>query len=329
MHTPINDDNVDHNYLLSVLEKTRQKLLDHTRRNRLLNYKETGRDIAIIDEMANLLYEDLVVNSNRFYFDCFDEDDQGAEEDDLFTNNEPTRILPRSQTSRSNVDERYRDDRLQTPFSEKELERRLRRLYSEHRTLVAETGANSLFIAMGFLEWSDSEDEPRPMRSPLVLVPVRLHREGTVGQAQYSLTFDDGALDSNYSLIEKIKNNFDLNLPNLKEEEKPEDYWERVSAAIVRRQEAGWNVVHEMALGLFKLEEALERFWSQNIQPLYPDRARSILSVKMIAILVQKRPTNKEDWFNMIPTDLRQSIHPDEGEFRQDVFEIIDEYEVI
>ena len=49
----------------------------------------------------------------------------------------------------------------------------------------------------------------------------------------------------------------------------------------------------------------------------------------MIEVLVNKRPTNKEDWFSTIPTELRQSIHPDEGEFRQGVFEIIDEYEII
>ena len=209
MNTTVEEVEGDHNYLLEVLRKTREKLLDHTRRNRLLNYKETGRDIAIIDEMADLVFDDLVLNSKGFYFDFFIEEDKKSKEDDLFYETEPNRTLPSSQATRQNLDERYRDNRLQTPFSEKELERRLRRLYLEHRTLIEETGANSLFVAMGFLEWSDNEDEPRPMRSPLLLVPVHLNREGTAGQAQYSLTFDDGALDSNYSLIEKIKNNFD------------------------------------------------------------------------------------------------------------------------
>ena len=77
------------------------------------------------------------------------------------------------------------------------------------------------------------------------------------------------------------------------------------------------------------LEEALERFWLKNIQPLYQDRSRSILSDKMIEVLVNKRPTSKEDWFTMMPTELRKSVNPDEGEFRQDIFEIIEEYELI
>ena len=66
MNAVVDETEGDNNYLLKVLEKTRQKLLDHTRRNRLLNYKETGRDIAIIDEMSDLVFDSLVLNSKSF-----------------------------------------------------------------------------------------------------------------------------------------------------------------------------------------------------------------------------------------------------------------------
>jgi len=261
----------DHNYLLRTLEKTRQKLLDQTRRNRLLNHKETARDIAIIDEMADLVFEGLVLNSNSFYFDHLEKDAKVPEEPDPFSDSEPDRTLPRSQASQHNLDERYRDNKLQTAFSEKELERRLRRLYQEHRTLIEETGANSLFVAMGFLEWSDTEEEPRPMRSPLMLVPVRLEREGLAGQAKYSLSFDDEALDSNYSLIEKLKREFDINFPLLEEEEKPEAYWGRVNQTVVRRKLAGWKVAHEMTLGLFRFNKQV--MWHDLDPNRWPEHA--------------------------------------------------------
>lgn len=261
----------DHNYLLKILEKARQKLLDQTRRNRLLNHKETARDIAIIDEMADLVFEDLVINGNGFYFDHLEKDAKTTDETDPYTESEPDRILPRTQVSRHNLDERYRDNKLQTPFSEKELERRLRRLYQEHRSLIEETGANSLFVAMGFLEWSDTEEEPRPMRSPLMLVPVRLEREGTAGQARYCLSFDDEALDSNYSLIEKLKREFDINFPLLDEEEKPETYWARVDKAIFRRKLSGWRVVQEMSLGLFRFNKQV--MWHDLDPGRWPEHA--------------------------------------------------------
>ena len=71
------------------------------------------------------------------------------------------------------------------------------------------------------------------------------------------------------------------------------------------------------------LEEALERFWQQNIQPQYPDRTRSILNEKMIQTLAKERPTNKDEWFAKILAELRQLVHPDEGEFRQDIYSIL------
>lgn len=289
MTVTFEDHEQDHNYLLKVLEQTRQKLLDTTRRNRLLNYRESGRDIAIIDEMADLVFEDLVLNGKSFYFDFFDEDP--VEEDDLFGNEEPERALPETRPG-ENVELRYRDNQLQTPFSEKELERRLRRLYQEHRTMIEETGANSLFIAMGFLEWADTDNESKPSRSPLMLVPVRLTREGTAGQARYSLEFDDGALDTNYSLVEKLKKDFDINLPQIEEEEKPEHYWEQVNRAISRRSLDGWSVVREMALGLFRFNKQV--MWHDLNPDRWPEHAPLVDKKVLKRILLGPREGEQE-----------------------------------
>ncbi len=135
--------------------------------------------------------------------------------------------------------------------------------------MIEETGANSLFIVMGFLEWSDSENEDRSVRSPLMLVPVRLTREGTAGQARYSLAFDDSALDTNYSLVEKLKKDFDITLPQIDEEEKPETYWKRISESIPKRHQSNWHVVREMALGLFRFNKQV--MWHDLDPSRWPD----------------------------------------------------------
>lgn len=290
MKTTFEDHEQDHNYLRKVLEQTRQKLLDTTRRNRLLNYRESGRDIAIIDEMADLVFENLVFNDKFFYFYFLDE--CPADENDLFGNEEPDRALPETPNGGEDVESRYRDDFLQTPLSKKELDRRLRRLYQEHRTMIDETGANSLFITMGFLEWADTEHESKPSRSPLMLVPVRLTREGTAGQASYSLAFDDGALDTNYSLVEKLKKDFDINLPQIDEEEKPEQYWSRVNSAISSRHVDGWNVVHEMALGLFRFNKQV--MWHDLNPDRWPEHAPLVDKKVLKRILLGPREGEQE-----------------------------------
>ena len=241
---------IDSDYFDRSLEQIRTKLLDKTRRNRLLNFKESGRDIAVIDEMPNQVHEHLVLEGAPFYFLPFadlDEGENGAEA-------RPSRELPLANHG-LRVEARHRDGRLQTPFRQKELDRRLRRLFLEHRTIIEETGANNLYLAMGFLRWRDDQEETLAQRAPLMLVPVRCEREGRAGAARYRVAFDDEALDTNYSLFEKLKHSFDMTLPLLRDEHIPEDYWQEVDEAIESKKKEGWQVVREMTIGLFRFQK--------------------------------------------------------------------------
>ena len=276
----------DYPYLLKVLEQTRQKLLDTTRRSRLLNYRESGLDIAIIDEMAGLVFEDLVLKDRSFFFDFLEKSD----EDDF--NDEADRVLPETRRDGGNLDSRYRDNRLQTPFSEGELARRLRRLYQEHNLRIGETGANSLFICMGLLEWSNPEHDNKPVRSPLMLIPVRLSRIGTAGSARYSLAFDGSALDTNHSLVEKLKKDFDINLPEIDGEEQPETYWRRVNSAVKPRHVDGWHIVREMTLGLFQFNKQV--MWHDLNPDRWPDHAALVDNPVIKRLLIGPKEGEQE-----------------------------------
>lgn len=102
--------------LKQVLEKMRGQLLDRSRRNRLINYKESARDVAIIDEMPDQVYEHLVLSKKSFDFLDYEEDSADAK---LFPlpeneNSEPDRTLPISEHHDRCVAGRYTDDSLQT-----------------------------------------------------------------------------------------------------------------------------------------------------------------------------------------------------------------------
>ena len=45
-----------------ALLKVRQKLLDLSKRNRLLNFKETARSIRIVDELPDQVFKTLVTD---------------------------------------------------------------------------------------------------------------------------------------------------------------------------------------------------------------------------------------------------------------------------
>ena len=244
-------DNPNHDYFFQALERIRTKLLDKTRRNRLLNFRESARDVAIMDEMADEVNDYLVLNGGRFRFLSIPDEDgikRGADEERM-------RELPSLFQQNGVVDSRHSDNKLQTPFRQKELDRRLRRLYLEHRTVIEETGANNLYLAMGFLRWQEDREDSLEQLAPLMLVPVRLEREGRAGEARYLLAFDDEPLDTNYSLLEKLKHSFDIRLPLLSDEQKPERYWEEVDEAIETKKRDNWQVVRAMTIGLFRFQK--------------------------------------------------------------------------
>ncbi|WP_073420426.1 DUF4011 domain-containing protein [Geodermatophilus nigrescens] len=88
---------------------------------------------------------------------------------------------------------------------------RLRGLAHRARTVREETGANNLYVAIGSLSW---ELDGRPLRSPLVLLPVVLSPAGRTGA--YRLTADDAAGASpNWCLLEKLRREHGLEIPGL------------------------------------------------------------------------------------------------------------------
>lgn len=88
---------------------------------------------------------------------------------------------------------------------------RLRSLANKARLLVEETGANNLYLALGMLDW---ELEGRPLRSPLILIPVNLRTTNRGGT--YKISLDEAGLSTpNYCLLEKLKVSFGLSIPGL------------------------------------------------------------------------------------------------------------------
>ncbi|GAA4808770.1 hypothetical protein GCM10011365_16850 [Marinicella pacifica] len=243
------------------LERSRQKLLDLTRRNRLLNFREGAKDIAIIDEMADLVFNDLLENNVEFEFGNTDElqqnlddeiDAQGKLTEDIFSDLD--RSLPES-LNQQEIEEKYQDSILQTPYSETLLNRKLRNLYSASRSYTEETGANALYLAIGFLEWSDSRDS-KTCKAPLIMIPIQMKKLGVSGEGKFLIKYSDEPISNNYSLSEKLLHDFDIKISEYQSEVKPEAYWNEIDQIIpLSLKESGWKIIREMTIGLFSFSK--------------------------------------------------------------------------
>src|SRR5690625_1932981 len=122
---------------------------------------------------------------------------------------------------------------------------------------MEESGSNTLFLALGFLEWK-RDGEERSYRAPILLVPVKLDRKS---MSHYFLQrFDEDPI-INVTLLEMLRQDFELENPGVNpppEDEKGVDVdkvFHRFRQKIKRMR--GWEVHEETWLAQFSFSKFL------------------------------------------------------------------------
>lgn len=262
------------------LEELREKLLDLSARNKLLNFRHTKTNsIRAVDELPNQLFDHLR-KGHRLYFAPvpFPTDrelakyrsaEEGvpraratrrpltpppAEEWAQHCGIEP-RYDPPVDTGDSDA-HKHRDNQIQTLLYPEELESRLRKVRNDARTAIEESGANMLYLAFGFLQWCETVASDKTYLAPLVLMPVELSREPSAeGRYRYSVSWTGEDLQTNLSLQKKVEIDFGLALPDLDDQTKPEKYFECIRRVI--RPQQDWRVRRFVTLALFHFGKLL------------------------------------------------------------------------
>ncbi len=263
------------------LEIARGKLLDLSLRNRLLNFRPTRRrSIKVVDEVPAEVYDILVLNEKSMHFRPVEQaaafgaapggrppssparldGDQGdpaasagAPDSAPGQDAEEASRLWEMPPADTTAAERHLDRFLQTELDGEELQQRLYFLYQESASSMEEAGYSILYLALGFLEWQESDVSPEIRKAPLVLIPVELERAGV--RAAFSLRWSGEDLSTNISLQAAVARQ-GIVLPDF---EMPEDkdgvneYLQAVSRNI--RDRPRWRVVSDICLGFFSFRK--------------------------------------------------------------------------
>ena len=246
-----------------ALEQARRDLIDLTRRNRLLHAPLEGKRpwcLAVTGQSPDDLFARLYRQENfrGYAFKPRSDDTNGTL---TVSASEQVKVGPDVGPTRR--------PRLQTPLANEKLQKRLAKIFREERTLEEEQGLSTLYLAVGFLKWFDSDQSDESF-APLLLLPVTMARVG--GTDGYLLRGRDDDIVANISLREKLKSNFDINLPELPEEEdwKPSTYFQKISREIKRQPR--WSVESEaVGLGFFTFSKFL--MWRDLHPSSWPNNA--------------------------------------------------------
>lgn len=244
------------------LARWQRKLLDLSLRNNLLNFK-AGKKALKLDAPDPGLLEDLMSDGKEVKL---------LPRPDLMDGSDPRSQAIHESRDRENLRRQFALDALNRrevfiELGKDELEARMVELYRNARTTLQEGGANTLFLALGFLTWNRADKEDVKYRAPLILIPVSLNRRSV--RSGFTMTLHDDEPRFNPTLIEMLRQDFQLNL-NVADGELPRDesgldiakIWKAVSAAV--KDIKGWEVSEEVVLSTFSFAKYL--MWVDLVQ---------------------------------------------------------------
>ncbi len=252
----------DEQSLVTTRKRTRMenwqlKLLDLSMRNNLLNCRIDKSQVHIVLQDAARLEDDL---SNGKVFKL-------AEVPVTFALDEALKKEDKTEAQaiiQSHAAEMYAKNELlavgpQGILPHDELQKRLYKLYLAARKNMEESGYNTLYIACGFLRWVRREKN-QTLYAPLLLIPVKISRKSV--KSSFTLRTSDEETRINLTLLELLKTEYALNIPEL-EGELPSDK-SGIDVAqifdITRRaikDIEGWEVIETCSLGIFSFAKYL------------------------------------------------------------------------
>ena len=212
------------------LERIRTRLLDLTNRNRLLNFRPSKTSsLQVVGVSINRLFA-RICDGEKLAFTPVPEPDREEIGDKEISAKDYAALL--GWNTSIDLDDVNADDASSLPVLhfQESLDRVSRKIASAAKTAIEESGVNMLYLAFGFLEWYESDDSDQPHLAPLIAVPVSIERVGSSGKTTQTVVEYSGEdVDSNLSLIEKMRRDFGVEIPLLDEDNTPEQYFAKFS----------------------------------------------------------------------------------------------------
>lgn len=254
----------------AALNELRLRLLDLTGRNRLINFKHTaGKSLQFVHTSIDGTFRRLLSDqASRVAISPLPEPDRA---DWVSKGGRLAKPEPKDFAPKAGVDPSYElflrsgravaaassGSQARTLFYAEELGRHCRKLEREAKSAIEETGANMLYLVLGFLEFPESPDSDKLYRAPLVCVPVNMTRTDEGQYSNFYLNHTGEELADNLSLREKVKRDFGLNLPEYDPDGDAsiEGYFDAVSDAVAKLP--NWRVRRMMTLTLLSFANML------------------------------------------------------------------------
>ena len=255
----------DRSALLGALEQLRLRLLDLSGRNRLLNFRHTaGRALQFSEGQPSAVYQRLVEGANRPSIAILGLPEP-PREGWIERNGRLSRPDPVQWAQGQGIPTNYdlpdagkhsSGANVRALLYVDQLAQHCRKIEREAVSAIEETGANMLFLVLGFLDFPDQPNSDRIFSAPLISVPVAVLRRESAGSQVFFLQYTGDDISENLSLREKLKADHSMILPPLDEEQiDVEEYFSTIQKVVAPRP--GFAVRRRVSLCLLNFANML------------------------------------------------------------------------
>jgi superfamily I DNA and/or RNA helicase/very-short-patch-repair endonuclease len=224
------------------LEDWKSRLIDLSKRNRLLYFKPTKRSyLSISNPDMVTTFNKLLLRKKKLEF-WTPPDASESIEDELYSKKDlfpfTADIKPKKTQIVCNITNR------------KDLERTLKNLSRRSRSDYRERGVRVLYVTFGMLVWKETTS-PEEVRSPVLLVPIILSRESVRDPFTISVPPVEEEVLLNPALQVKMENDLKVNFPPLPDfllKNSLENYFNSVEEIV---NNLGWKIERTVEIGIF------------------------------------------------------------------------------
>jgi superfamily I DNA and/or RNA helicase/very-short-patch-repair endonuclease len=269
------------------LEDWKSRLIDLSKRNRLLYFKPTKRSYLLITnpDMATI-FNRLLLRKKKLEF-WIPPDTSESIENELNSKKDLFPFAANVKPKKTQI--------VSSILNRNDLEKTLKNLSRRARSDYRERGVRVLYVTFGKLLWKDpiSSEE---IKSPLLLVPIELNRESIHESFKISIPTVEEEVLFNPALQVKLETDLKIEIPPLPDfllRNSLEEYLTSLENVI---HDFGWKIEHSVEIGLFSYHKLViykDLESNENLVSQHPI-VRAVTDNKKTDLLLDSLPKESE-----------------------------------
>lgn len=226
------------NNIKSRIESWKKSLLDMTKRNRLLWYKPYRVGSLKLEEKY---FDEPVLSVLN-------------EVDELAFNGKVWEFITETDSIEDEEEEDDDEEREELDIV-KERTKALSNIYKKVKQESEEKGLNIGYIAVGFLEWYEREDAQTKIKTPLILVPIKIEQDGRRAPFKISLNTDE-QISLNPIIKKKFETDFDIVLEDFPSDFDTHSTLSTYLAELGKQisEESNWTIKNDIVIDTFSFQ---------------------------------------------------------------------------